>query len=146
MSYWDTSCLVKLYTPEQDSSVFRTYAGQSTPIVSSEIARFELWTTLRRKESENLLASGEAALIMRVFEADVGNGDLHLIPVDPLMTAAFQSAVESCFGFSPPLFIRTLDAIHLATAKSSGNAEIVATDIRLRAAALALGFTVYPLP
>lgn len=25
MSYWDTSCLIKLYTPEADSSAFRDF-------------------------------------------------------------------------------------------------------------------------
>jgi predicted nucleic acid-binding protein len=46
----------------------------------------------------------------------------------------------------PAIFIRTNDAIHLAAARGAGETEIVATDKRLREAALALGFTVFPPP
>jgi predicted nucleic acid-binding protein len=44
----------------------------------------------------------------------------------------------------PPLFVRTLDAIHLASAMIAGEKEFVATDKRLRDAALFLGLKVFP--
>jgi predicted nucleic acid-binding protein len=40
--------------------------------------------------------------------------------------------------------LRTLDAVHLSTAVVAGELEIVATDKRLREAALSLGIAVYP--
>ena len=42
------------------------------------------------------------------------------------------------------LFIRTFDAIHLASARVAGETEIVATDKRLRDAAGLIGFTIFP--
>lgn len=41
-------------------------------------------------------------------------------------------------------FIRTNDALHLAAAHCAGETEIVATDKRLREAALALGHALFP--
>lgn len=46
---------------------------------------------------------------------------------------------------TPPLPLRTLDAIHLASARVSGEMEIVATDKRLRDAAKLLGFSLFPV-
>jgi predicted nucleic acid-binding protein len=50
----------------------------------------------------------------------------------------------ACYRNSPPLAVRTLDAIHLASARVSGEKEIVVTDKRLREAAVLLGFSVFP--
>jgi uncharacterized protein with PIN domain len=51
MAYWDTSCLVKLYVPEADSAVFTAHISGGATVVTSAIARLELWATLRRKEA-----------------------------------------------------------------------------------------------
>jgi hypothetical protein len=40
--------------------------------------------------------------------------------------------------------VRTLDAIHLGSAKAAGEMTVAATDKRLRDAALALGFNLLP--
>lgn len=146
MSYWDTSCLVKLYVSEADSSSFEAHALNSPILVTSEISRFELWTTLRRKESEGQLGSGAAGALFRLFESDVSNGDIHVIPMNAALRAEFEAVVDRCHGASLPLLLRTLDAIHLASARVVGEAEIVTTDKRLREAALAEGFALHPLP
>ncbi len=49
MAYWDTSCLVKLYVPEMDSAAITAEVIAGITVVTSEIARLELWATLRRK-------------------------------------------------------------------------------------------------
>ena len=56
----------------------------------------------------------------------------------------FSQIIEICYRRTPPLFIRTFDAIHLASARVAGETEIVATDKRLRDAAGQLGFTLFP--
>ncbi|NQX02856.1 PIN domain-containing protein [bacterium] len=60
MSYWDTSCLIKLYTPEPDSQIFRDFLAEGTACVTCDITPLEFWATVRRKESEGTLAPGEA--------------------------------------------------------------------------------------
>lgn len=50
-----------------------------------------------------------------------------------------------CYQQTPPIPLRTLDALHLATARVAGETEIVATDKRMRDAAKLLGFTLFPV-
>lgn len=146
MSFWDTSCLVKLYVVEPDSVQFEAHALASYPLTCSAIAPLELWATLRRKESEGRLAPGAAAGLHQVLKSDVANGDIILVPTDAVVEAEYESIVDRCHGHTPPIPIRTLDAIHLAAARTAGETEIMTTDKRLRDAALFEGFIVYPAP
>ncbi len=36
MSYWDTSCLIKLYTPEPDSATFHTHLATGGACVTCD--------------------------------------------------------------------------------------------------------------
>ena len=56
----------------------------------------------------------------------------------------FARVLNACFTQSPPVLIRTLDSIHLASARVANETEIVATDRRLREAAALLGFALFP--
>ena len=40
--------------------------------------------------------------------------------------------MAQCYRHAPPVPIRTLDAVHLATARVAGETELVATDRRMR--------------
>jgi predicted nucleic acid-binding protein len=146
MSYWDTSCLVKLYTPEADSHTFQQHALQAGSVLSASIARFEMWATLRRKESEGFLAKGEARQALDKFDQDVIASSMRLLELDDVVELEFEAIVDRCHGHSPPVCLRTLDALHLATARDAGETEIVTTDKRMRDAALLLGFSVFPPP
>jgi len=79
MSYWDTSCLVKLYTPEPDSLLLRNHLRQSIRCVTAEVALLEFWATVRRKESEGILGIGEAAKVQSAFEGDVSAGLIEVV-------------------------------------------------------------------
>ena len=60
------------------------------------------------------------------------------------MEREFENVVTRCFGHSPPIPIRTLDAIHLASAAVTTEVELIATDKRLRDAAAVLGLKLFP--
>ena len=144
MSYWDTSCLVKLYTPEADSSAFSRHLESSAVCITSDLTPLEFWATVRRKESEGVLAPGEARKVQNVLEADLAAGFITVQVSDLAVRIQFEAFVDYCHGLSPPIYIRTNDALHIAAARCAGATEIVATDKRLREAALALGFSVFP--
>jgi predicted nucleic acid-binding protein len=145
MSYWDTSALLKLYVAEADSSVFRGKSlAEGTPPETAELAMWEARTTFRRKEADGSLANGSAAVLHAQLMADVAAGDVSLILPGSAVEAEFGRVIEACFARTPPLPVRTLDAIHLASAAVSGETEIVATDRRLREAATFLGFSLFP--
>lgn len=147
MSYWDTSCLVKLYAPEPDSAQFHAYAaGLRSRPVTGDFARLELLATLCRKEAEGQLAPGDAKTLLAKFDAHVEQRVIHLQMLDDAMRIEFERVIEKCLSQAPPLFVRTLDALHLAAASVAGETEFVATDRRLRAAAPAVGFTLFPAP
>ena len=103
-----------------------------------------MWTVLRRKEAEFSLAAGEAKQLLAVFDKNVADGLVRPIPLNERVTAEFEHVVEKCLGGMPPLFIRTLDAMHLATAIVAGETELVTTDKRLREAASLLALTLFP--
>lgn len=146
MSYWDTSCLVKLYTPEPDSSCFQNHLGQGGDCVTCDIAPLEFSATVRRKETEGVLAPGQAREVQCALESDLLSRSIGLITCDIAVRSEFDVIVDTCHNLQPPVYIRTNDALHLAAARCCGETEIVATDGRLREAALALGFTVFPPP
>ena len=147
MSYWDTACLVKLYVSEPNSAEFEAYAASlNERPVTGEFARLEFWTVLRRREAEFSLAPGEARQLLGVFEENVARGLTQLVPLTEKVAAEFERVVEKCLSRKPPIFIRTLDALHLAAACEAAETEIVTTDKRLREAALLIGFTLFPPP
>ncbi|HZL35354.1 MAG TPA: type II toxin-antitoxin system VapC family toxin [Tepidisphaeraceae bacterium] len=144
MAYWDTSCLAKLYAPETDSADLKARVIGGTSIITSEIARLEIWTTLCRKEAVGDLIAGGARRGLQAFDQDVATG---MIGVETLHTAVvekFENIVERCYSQVPALALRTLDAIHLASAMVAGESEMITTDKRLRDAALQFGFQTYP--
>ena len=49
MSYWDTSCLIKLYAPEPDSRIFRDFLEADTACVTCDLTPLEFWAAVRRK-------------------------------------------------------------------------------------------------
>lgn len=144
MAYWDTSCLVKLYAPEADSAVFKARVVNGATVVTCEIARMELWATLCRKEAEGDLGAGGARKALEAYDSDVASGQIAVEAMDAAVAAEYETIIENFHGQTPALPLRTLDAIHLASAKVSGESEVIATDKRLREAALVLGFSVYP--
>lgn len=147
MSYWDTSALLKLFVMEPDSAVFRRHAADVAGRWSTaEWTRLELWSALRRKEAEGFLRQTEAKGLLADFDAGVNQGDWRTVPDSPRARVEFERVVELCLSQSPPVFIRTLDALHLATALTAGETELVTTDQRLREAALLLGLVIFPPP
>ena len=146
MAYWDTSCLLKLYAPEADSAALEAQLVSGATVVTSEITRWELWAALRRKEAAGDLSAGGARQALQAYDADILAGQIAMEPLSAAVVTEFEAIIEKCVGQTPPVLLRTLDAMHLAVATVAGEVELVATDRRLLEAALTLGFRVYPPP
>ena len=144
MAYWDTSCLLKLYVAEADSPQLQAHAAKGDVIRTSSVTRLELFTAFCRKEAAGGLAAGQAVGTLALYDADVLTGTIAVTPVSPAVTRAFELLVSQLYGRQPAIPLRTLDALHLATADVLGEAEMVTTDKRLRDAALVHGLTVFP--
>lgn len=146
MAYWDTSCLLKLYAPEADSIDFEAQVLSGVTLVTSQIARLELHAALQRKEAAGDLLPGGARRALAAYDADVALGLIGVAAMDLAVVRTFDEIVEQCYHRQTPILLRTLDAIHVSTAALAAESVIVATDRRLREAALSLGFSVYPPP
>ena len=144
MRYWDTSALAKLYVAEPDSPQFSAYWLQTGVITTSALARWELFCVLTRKEADGMITSGAAEIIFSEFLADVAGGTVVLVPMHEAEEDRFRNLVLRFYRSKPPLFTRTLDGIHVATAVLHGATEIVSTDSNMRRCAAAIGLAVYP--
>ncbi len=124
VTYLDSSAIVKIVVREEESAALLRHLRRRRPIVSSALSRTEV---------------GRAVLHLgpRVAER-VGDvlGRLDLISVSERVLKAAAAL--------PPPGLRSLDAIHLATASLLGDTlgAVVTYDVRMAAAARGMGWTV----
>lgn len=123
-TYLDSSAIVKLAVREPESQALRAYLRRRQAYISSALARAEVARALRPL-GPAAMTSGEAVLAR-----------VELVRV--------SDAVLRSAGALPPEHLRTLDAIHLATALMLGTdlGRLVTYDLRMRVAARQLGIGV----
>lgn len=143
MSYWDSSALVKLYVKETDSAQFEPLALAGL-LVTGTLALLEARTMFRRREAEGVLPSGQATALFAQLTADAAAGKIRVQTETDVVRGKFGEVLEACFSQTPPVFIRTNDALHIAAALVAGEKEFVTADGRQRAAAILMGLTVQP--
>ena len=144
MSYWDTSTLAKLYLPEPDSASFSRKAAIDPIVVTSRLALYEMRRVAFRKEGEGLIQAGTAESAPGQMNQDIATGQIRLIELDARVESEFNSIMALCYRRNQPLLIRTLDALHLASARVAGETQLVTTDKRMRVAATVLGLSLFP--
>lgn len=124
VTYLDSSAIVKLVVAEPESGALRRYLRRRRPLVTSALARTEV--------ARALLPLGSAA----VQRGQDVLSRLELVRISDRVLGAAGSLL--------PAELRSLDAIHLATAQQLGVdlACVVTYDERMGAAAEALGWAV----
>jgi predicted nucleic acid-binding protein len=123
-TYLDSSAIVKLVVREPESEELRRYLRGRRPRVSSALARTEVLRALLLA-GEEAVSRGRAVL-----------GRIDLVRVNDRVLDAAAAVL--------PEKVRSLDAIHLATAQQLGSdlATVLTYDERLAASAKALGLRV----
>jgi uncharacterized protein len=140
--YLDTAILVKLLVREPDSGHYaRLVDGQI--VWSSQIIVTETYSALLRKERESAITAADRGRAWRQVEADVHDRRLNLMPLSPSLLASANAILESC---KPEIPLRSLDAIHLATARERGSWPLCTNDDRMRRAAARLALPLCALP
>jgi predicted nucleic acid-binding protein len=124
VTYIDSSALVKLAVREPESDALRRFLRRRRPLLSSALARTEVLRALLPLGAEAIRRGDD--LLTRV----------ELVRVN--------ERVLNTAGTLLPADLRSLDAIHLATARLLGAnlVRIVTYDERMAAAARDLGWTV----
>jgi predicted nucleic acid-binding protein len=131
--YFDTSLLAKQYFKEPESDVVRKFLIRKDEVLSSsELSRMEMAATFHRKLREGQLTGAEFRRLRFQYQDDIGKGRVEWMP----LTQTIIERVEAAFSQLPAnIFLRTGDAIHLATAAEAGFKEIYSNDRHLLAAA-----------
>lgn len=100
--------------------------------------------TLYRKEHAGDLVLGAAATLFARFLEDAAAGRVVLVPNGLDVTTQAQALVERAYRRPQPVLIRSLDALHVASALAARATTLVATDGRLREVAGLMGLEVLP--
>lgn len=140
--YLDTCVLVKLVSPEPDSEGWHGLVlGQ--PIVTSELAVTEVRSALLAKERTGRVSSRVRNESWRLFQEKVRDQEFVLLPLDRRVVERAGGVIEQCHPHVP---LRTLDALHVATAELHGGEQMASGDRRVRDACELLGVPLAPLP
>jgi len=146
LTYWDTGCVVKLYVQEPASAACQGLAARfEGPLVSSELLLAEFCYALWRKEACGELRPGATGALGAKLAQDIAMGRLSLLPVGLDVLAEAMDVARLCYTAGPSVRLRTLDGIHLATARLARCPRIVTTDRLMVQAAPCCGLTVVPV-
>jgi len=140
--YLDTAILVKLFVPEPDSEFFgRLTDGQI--ISSSMLAYTELWSALLGKERGGTITAEQRRRAWAAFERNLREETIWLAP---LGEAVYKRAHRILEQAHPHVPLRSLDALHLASADQLQDWPLCTNDRRIRAAAALLRFPLTNVP
>lgn len=122
--YLDSSAIVKLVLPEPESEALNVWARSAGPLASCGLARVEV--------------------VRAVSLVDAARSDAARVIVDTLFLLVLDDQVYRSAQGLQPAHLRSLDAIHLASALLLGEdlAGVVTYDARMAAGAQALGLDV----
>jgi predicted nucleic acid-binding protein len=140
--YLDTNVFLKLFTREPDSDFYgKLTDGQA--VCSSVLAYTEVWSALLQKERAGGITAEQRRRAWAVFDRNVMEDIIELLPMGPAVFKRANRILEVCH---PKVPLRSLDALHLASADQSQDWPLVTGDKRMREGATVLGFPVAPLP
>lgn len=125
--YLDSSALVKLVAKEAETTALRRYLSRraDSPRVTSSLARVEVVRAVSAAGAQAVTRALE--LLDRLYE----------VPLE-------RSLLDRAADLRAPLALRSLDAVHLASALVLGRtlSAVVTYDARMTAAAVSLGLEV----
>ena len=140
--YLDSAIVVKLVIRESDTTHWaKLVDGQI--LFSSELMLTECFSALQRKEREGALTPAHRQRAWRTIEKDVTERRLTLVAVSRDVLLAANVVLAACH---PQVALRSLDAIHLASAQRCQSWPFATNDQRMRQAARRLALPLAPLP
>ena len=140
--YLDSCILVKLLVREPDSGFYARLV-EGHPVSSSMLAFTEVWSALLARERAGHIRIPLRSEAWRRFEQQTLEGVVELSPVSDAVVRRSQWILGRVH---PRVPLRSLDALHLATADQLQDWPLVTGDQRLREAALHLGYPISDLP
>ena len=140
--YLDSCVIIKLVSHEPDSAAYHgIVAGH--PVVTSELAVAEVRSALLTKERAGRISRSARVTGWRLFQDKVRDREFVLLPLDRPVIERAGAVIDQCH---PDVPLRTLDAIHVATAELHGGEAMCSSDQRVCAAADLIGLSLVAPP
>jgi len=134
--YFDSALVAKFYLNEPGREVLRELGRQAGRVVSSGIAVAEISAAFHRKLREGALEQAVFKALCGQFAHDLKGGLWTLIPV----TDVLLEDVRALFTrLGPAVYLRSVDALHLVTAKAEHLDRVYSNDRHLLKACSATG-------
>jgi predicted nucleic acid-binding protein/antitoxin (DNA-binding transcriptional repressor) of toxin-antitoxin stability system len=134
--YFDSALIAKFYVNEPGRDAVRELARASGKVTSSAIAIAEVASAFHRKLREGAIDAQTFKALHGQFGHDVKTGLWTLVPVSEALLESVQAFFAS---LDKGVFLRSLDALHLMTAKAEGFEEIHTNDRHVLAGCAAAG-------
>lgn len=136
--YLDTCYIAKFYLNELDSMPVRELVRGADQIHSSIWALAEFHAVLHRRFREGVASAEEARDLASRFSEHARDGLWNFIPVGEALLRRTGMLLISA---PREMFLRTADAVHLATARELGARDVWTNDRHMLAAAPYFGLT-----
>lgn len=133
MAYFDTSILGACYCPEPLSGAANAAMAAEPQIVISPLVEVEFCSVLSLKVRRGVMDRAEAGAALGRFQAHLAEGLYRVVETGPSAFELARNWLARC-----DTALRTLDALHLATAFIHGQ-ELLTADKLLNQAAQQIG-------
>ena len=132
MIYFDATYIAKCYLNERGADRVRAVAHGADGLASCELARLEFASILMRHVRENHVTRREMTAILKEFEADEKDGVWQWLGVT---SELLEKARRAILDLPSTVFLRSVDALHLACAEEHGFQEVYTNDRHILQAA-----------
>jgi predicted nucleic acid-binding protein len=122
---FDLNDILKCYLPEKGAHLVRALASQPVAKSCSRFGHIEVLAALHRKVREGSLRRPQLKATWKNIVADESADVWTWLPFDETVEHALEAAL---LKLVPKAFVRTGDAIHLATASLHGFSDIYSHD------------------
>jgi predicted nucleic acid-binding protein len=136
MIYVDSAYVAKFYLDEPDSTRVRALAEGAGEVASCRHGQVEVLIAFHRKLRERAFSPKVFAAVCDQFEADCKAAVWTWLPISAKLIESLSERVRQ---LDRSVFLRSADALHLASAAEQGFKEIYSNDRHLLAAATHFG-------
>lgn len=131
MIYLDSSYIVRLYFEDPGFEAVRQLAATDS-VACAQHGRAEVISALHRKRREGSLTDNLYQIVIHQFRTDINAGAFTWLPLSPVV---FERIANAYATLGRDVFLRSADAMHLASAAEGGLRNIYSNDQHLLAAA-----------
>jgi predicted nucleic acid-binding protein len=136
MIYFDAAYIAKFYLDEPDSEHVRSLAEETGEVACCLHGRVEVLIAFHRKLRERAFPPKMFSAVCEQFEADCKSGVWVWLPISGKLIERLSERVRQ---LDRTIFLRSADALHLASAAEEGFKDIYSNDRHLLAAARLFG-------